>query len=595
MNLKQPLFITLGLLFLSLLTQCATVKPKEEHTEQNFFKWLKNYKQKAQQTYNVDQHTLDTIFAHTKYNYVVHKRDHSQSEFVATLHHYYGLVLAKQTYERGRVFIAQNFTLLQKVEQQYQIPAYLIVALIGIESRYNPKSPSFNAAEALANLAYSVRRRNFFTNELNALIELMNKRYIPLNTTSSWAGALGYPQFMPTTYLAYGVDGDNDGVVDLSHSIPDVLFSVANFLRELGWDYYRDWGYEVTVPEDFNPALINSKDPSAIKPIFVWQSLQVKRADHQPFTDIAAGARLIQVRYNLNEVRTFLVTANFTVLTHWNKSNIFALAVGKLVNYLKEYQQELTQNPALLEAAQKEATLRSTPRQSFNLNPVALALKHLTPLLSLPSKKALTSAQGTTLELDHVKPLATPVPQELIPPRNAALLPQKQPTLSTLKAAKKDETNQPVSSKPANELQGQELHREKTPQAIQSDLKKGHNLKSKTRRHHTLKEAGRAHRTTLGSPLGTNRKLQASVKVRPHHLSTHKASNAPKDARGRPPMSQPKTQSPHKYSPRQSATADHLISSKATEIIKNLRPAHNSTHKVKPHHRVGGAPKPASA
>lgn len=350
----------------SSLTQKHSEESLKKAQTKAFFQWLHNYKQEAKVSLTISNKDIEHIFSTTHYNYTVHKRDKSQAEFLATLQHYYEIVLPPQTYKLGTNFLNTNLENLLQVEKKYKIPASLIVALIGIETRYNPKAPTFNAAEALANLAFNPRRRTFFTNELNCLLQLMKKNYVSKDVKASWAGALGYPQFMPSTYLAYGLDGNGDGKVDLYNSLEDVFASVANFLRKLGWNYYRDWGYEVILPNGLDKTLINNDTEGGKKPLYEWQALGVKKADGTPFDNISALARVIVVPYTKETSKTFLVTSNFEVIMKWNKSVLFALAVGKLKDYMSALPDYARERSKLLEKL--SSSLTATPAE--NLSPV---------------------------------------------------------------------------------------------------------------------------------------------------------------------------------------------------------------------------------
>jgi len=137
----------------------------------------------------------------------------------------------------GSQFWADNAEYLRRVELDYGVPPELILGILGVETRYGQNTGTFRAVDALATIAFDgARRQDFFRDELEQLLLLAReKRVDPLGIKGSYAGAVGLPQFMPSSYRRYAVDYDGDGVIDLRGSAADAIGSVANYMRKFGW------------------------------------------------------------------------------------------------------------------------------------------------------------------------------------------------------------------------------------------------------------------------------------------------------------------------------------------------------------------------
>ena len=137
----------------------------------------------------------------------------------------------------GTRFWMENAAHLERAEQEFGVPPELILGILGVETRYGQNTGSFRAVDALATIAFDgARRQDFFRGELEQLLLLAREKGIdPLSVKGSYAGAVGLPQFMPSSYRAYAVDYDGDGHIDLRTNAADAIGSVANYMREFGW------------------------------------------------------------------------------------------------------------------------------------------------------------------------------------------------------------------------------------------------------------------------------------------------------------------------------------------------------------------------
>jgi lytic murein transglycosylase len=234
---------------------------------------------------------------------------------------------------QGRARIAKWQQTLTAIEGRYGVPAGIIVAIWARESSFGEASIPHAAIRTLATHSYVGRRPDFFRKELiAALVILEQGESSPAKMKSSWAGALGQPQFLPSHYLRYAVDFDGDGKRDIWSSVPDSLASIANYLREAGWNPERGWGLEASVPGNVSCAL---EGPEQGKPYEEWAELGVTRIDGGPLPakDGRIGYLLMPAgRFG----PAFMVSENFYVLKNYNYSDLYALYVGHLADRFKD-------------------------------------------------------------------------------------------------------------------------------------------------------------------------------------------------------------------------------------------------------------------
>jgi lytic murein transglycosylase len=219
---------------------------------------------------------------------------------------------------------------LRKIEQRFGVPGEVVVAIWGRESGFGSAKIPYSAVEVLATKAFMSTRKDMFRSELIAALHIVDggDRTVE-QLKGSWAGALGQPQFMPTSYLQYAVDFDGDGVRDIWNSVPDSLASIANYLAQKGWQAGRGWGYEVTIPDGVSCA---QEGPDLAKPISAWASSGIARISGKAFSSgegKASGMMLVPAGTHGPE---FIVTPNFYVIKEYNNSDLYALYIGNLAD-----------------------------------------------------------------------------------------------------------------------------------------------------------------------------------------------------------------------------------------------------------------------
>jgi len=263
--------------------------------------------------------------------------DHQQPEVTLTFEQYLARAVNDARAEKARRQLAENRTLLTRVERRFGVQPRFIVALWGIETDFGRITGNFSVIDALATLAYDGRRSAFFRQELfNALTMVQERGLSPRELRGSWAGAMGQSQFMPSTYLAHAVDFDGDGKADIWNSRADVFASVARYLSDLGWRADETWGRAVRLPDGFDPALIDTvRLEKPARTLGHWEALGVRRAEGGALPHREITAWLIQPSAAGTGL-AYLVYSNYRALLQWNRSLFFATAVGYLADRIEQ-------------------------------------------------------------------------------------------------------------------------------------------------------------------------------------------------------------------------------------------------------------------
>jgi membrane-bound lytic murein transglycosylase B len=271
---------------------------------------------------------LDAAFAGVTPNQKVIEKDQKQAEFTMTWARYRALVIGDKRIADGRAAVAQNRALFAQVESRFHVAASVIAGIWGLESSFGVDTGNYRVIEALATLAWAGRRASFFRDELMAALKILNNGDItPVRMTGSYAGAMGQPQFMPTSYLRLAVDFDGDGRRDIWNSKPDVLGSIANFLERSGWRAGETWGQPVRIPGGLIAAGRDVK-----RPLAEWARQGITPAAGKWAAPGDAPSAVISPDGAGGE--TFLVFNNFTAIRRYNPSDFYAIAVGLIGDWV---------------------------------------------------------------------------------------------------------------------------------------------------------------------------------------------------------------------------------------------------------------------
>ncbi len=317
-------------LFCCTLAVLAALLPAAASAQDDFQTWLAGLRVEARNQ-GISEGILDAALGDLAPIPRVIELDRDQPEFTQTFWTYLGKRVSAVRIERGRAMLRQHAALLQRIQDRYGVQARFLVAFWGLETNFGDYMGSFPVVGALATLAHDPRRSDFFRAELlNALKILEGGHVTPADMKGSWAGAMGQPQFMPSTFVRHAVDDDGDGRRDIWTTLPDVFASAANYLSRSGWKQGETWGREVALPKGFDLDLTGLKQRRSLAE---WQRLGVRRANGADLPQVAdMQASLILPGGHRGPA--FLVYQNFRTIMVWNRSISYAIAVGHLADRL---------------------------------------------------------------------------------------------------------------------------------------------------------------------------------------------------------------------------------------------------------------------
>ncbi|MDA1090469.1 MAG: lytic murein transglycosylase [Proteobacteria bacterium] len=293
-----------------------------------FSQWLDGVRKEASAA-GMSTGFLNTALAGVKPINRVIELDRRQPEFTLTFWKYLDNAINPERIRRGREMMAKHQTQLQKSALKYGVQPRFIVAFWGLESNYGKHTGAFPVLDAVATLAFDQRRSRFFRSQLMAALTIMNRGDVDTRVKGSWAGAMGNFQFIPTTYKGFAVDADGDGKRDMWNSFPDMFASAANYLSRSGWRSGWSWGREVQLPKEFKLELTGLK---IRKSQSQWQALGVRTigGGSLPTGDTEASV-ILPAGYN---GPAFLIYKNYRTILTWNRSILYAIAVGHLADRL---------------------------------------------------------------------------------------------------------------------------------------------------------------------------------------------------------------------------------------------------------------------
>lgn len=326
------IFATLAFLSALLLSLPAPAAPIDDQ----FRAWLKNDLWPQARASGISQKTFDAAFDDVKPNLKLPdlvmpgetpkppQKQH-QAEF-GSPGAYFSEKTVRAVTAGGRARAQSQAAALSAAERRFGVPGGVLLAIWGRETGFGAAKMPYDAFEVLGTKAFMARRKEMFRTELLAALEIVQRGLAPAGAMkSSWAGALGQPQFMPTSFLKHAVDGDGDGRADIWNSVPDTLASIGNFLDHYGWVKGRDWGFEVTVPAGVSCAL---EGPHRGKKISEWAAMGIARVGGKPFPAHEARQEGFLLMPAGRHGPAFIVTPNFYVLKQYNTSDLYALFIG---------------------------------------------------------------------------------------------------------------------------------------------------------------------------------------------------------------------------------------------------------------------------
>jgi len=315
----------------------------------------------------VSRAVFNAAFLDVRPDQEIYERAGNQPEFVKPIWEYLERAVSDKRVTKGRRKLRDFNNILNAIEAVYGVPRHVVLAIWGMETSYGEYLGDKNVIQALATLGYRGRRQRFGRRQVIAALQILERGdTTPAQMSGSWAGAMGHTQFIPTTYNAYAVDFTGDGRRDIWNTIADALASTANYLRVSGWRPGQAWGYEVTLPPNFDYRLLEAGK----KTVKQWRKLGVRRpgarmehADEPAKLLLPAGAR----------GPAFLVFRNFRAIKRYNNSDAYALSVGHLSDRIaggSALSQTWPVDDRPLNKAQRKELQRLLNRAGFKVGPV---------------------------------------------------------------------------------------------------------------------------------------------------------------------------------------------------------------------------------
>jgi len=291
----------------------------------NYATWLAAFEREAAAK-GISQSAIAAAAPSLTYDQRIINIDRGQRVFTQTFLQFSDRMAAAYRIQRGGALIKSNAAVFSRINQQYGVPAAVIVSFWALESDFGANMGKYHSLSAIASLAYDCRRSDRFRSQLFDALRLIERGDLrPEEMIGSWAGELGQTQMMPSEYYQYAVDYDGDGKRNLIRSVPDVLGSTANYLVGLGWRRGEPWLTEVHVPANLP---WEQADLSIQLPRKKWSAFGVALADGRPLPadDVPASLLLPMGRFG----PAFLAYQNFQVYLQWNNSLVYSTTAAYL-------------------------------------------------------------------------------------------------------------------------------------------------------------------------------------------------------------------------------------------------------------------------
>tara|TARA_Y100000996_G_scaffold400165_1_gene369900 strand:- start:1045 stop:2040 length:996 start_codon:yes stop_codon:yes gene_type:complete len=305
-----------------------------EVKSETFDLWLQSFKNYAIKN-GISEKTFNETMSKVNFNPKVIEYDRFQPEFYEDTKTYIDKRASDKKVKNAIKIYKQNQFLIDEIEKKFSVEKELLLALMGIETNFGKYLGKMNILSSLATLSYDKRRRDFFTNELMTILQLIENDIIDHNILyGSWAGAFGNFQFMPTTIKNYALDYDNNNIIELK-KIEDSFASAANYINKIGWKRNELCFLKVSLSENVPKKFLNTsarkiKNKTSIKKINKYISqFETPISDKKTIVGIITPDKdIIPEADNLSPA--YIVFDNYELVLKWNRSLRFALAVCTL-------------------------------------------------------------------------------------------------------------------------------------------------------------------------------------------------------------------------------------------------------------------------
>ena len=296
--------------------------------DDDFKSWIENYRQSIDGI--ISPKTLEAALNDLELSERTIQLSQKQPEQHALFWNYLGMMVTDVRIKEALEFKRKYIKILKKIEKKYGIDSDYLIALHAVETDLGKNTGNIPLTQTLATMAYiSENRKKFFEAQLTALLKSYDRKVLPLNITGSWAGAFGYFQFMPSTYVIYGTDEDKDNKIDL-FSYRDAFGSAANYLSKLGLKKNEPCFIEVNVPSVFKWENLKNQETHSVKK---WKEMGLSFVNKEKNINEKWNANLLMPEGHQGP--SFLIFNNFNILKKWNKSNYYVISACELVRGIK--------------------------------------------------------------------------------------------------------------------------------------------------------------------------------------------------------------------------------------------------------------------
>lgn len=242
-------------------------------------------------------------------------------KYVRTRASKYRILMGKRNYKRNRELINQ-------IAKEYNVDPCFIVSFWGMETSYGTYMGNFPVIKSLATLAYDSKRKPFFRKQLFLALHILDEGHVSLqNYKGEWAGASGQPQFLPSSFKRFAVDYDGDGRKDIWKSKPDVFASIANYMKQNGWNGLDPWAIKVRLPSNFDNKLEGKR---TVKPVSEWNAMGIRTMDGKPLPHQQLEGSIIKPYGG----PAFLAYPNYKMILRYNNSIYYAGAIGYMADQI---------------------------------------------------------------------------------------------------------------------------------------------------------------------------------------------------------------------------------------------------------------------
>lgn len=292
---------------------------------QSWNSWVSEVRREALEQ-GISPQVFDEAFRNIRPSRKVKSYSRSQPEKRLTYNKYRRTRVSKYRISLGKKKYKQNQQLLNQIAEEYGVDPCFIVSFWGMETSYGNYMGNFPVIKSLATLAYDSRRKEFFRKQLFYALHIVNDGHVSLyDYKGEWAGASGQPQFLPSSWMKYAVDYDRDGRKDIWKTKADVFASIANYMKQHGWQKGEPWAIKVKLPRGFD---MSQEGKRIVKPVSEWNKLGVRTESGQPLPYQYLTASVIKPYGG----PVFLAFKNYKMILRYNNSIYYAGAIGYMAD-----------------------------------------------------------------------------------------------------------------------------------------------------------------------------------------------------------------------------------------------------------------------